>query len=109
MFVITDDDILSAEKLLLQPGEHFDTERSDVIKCLDQKDVVACPGSGKTTALLAKLLIISRQIPLPGNRGICVLTHTNVAIDSITAKIGPSADRLFQYPNHFGTIQSFVD
>ena len=70
---------------------------------------MACPGSGKTTALVAKLLIIGEQLPLNGNRGVCVLTHTNVAIDTIRQNIGRSTDKLFNYPNFFGTIQSFVD
>ena len=48
-------------------------------------------------------------MPLPDNQGICVLTHTNVAIDEIKNKLGYKADILFKYPNHFGTIQSFVD
>lgn len=38
----------------------------------------------------------------------CVLTHTNVAIDEIKAKVGPKAEMLFSYPNFFGTIQTFL-
>ncbi len=109
MLTITDEDILVAEKVLLPEGKAFDDERRTVIKCLESKDVLACPGSGKTTALLAKLMALSRQLPLEGNKGICVLTHTNVAIDTIAQGAGLPADKLFEYPNHFGTIQSFVD
>ncbi len=109
MFSISDENITSAEGCLLPHGSTFDTQRCEVIKCLKSKDVQACPGSGKTTALLAKLLIISRQLPLKSNKGICVLTHTNVAIDTITQNMGISAGKLFSYPNHFGTIQSFID
>ncbi len=109
MFKINDDDITHIEKLLLPIGEVFDDERRKVIKCLETTDVQACPGSGKTTALLAKLLILSNQLPLKDNRGICVLTHTNVAIDEIKNRIGLASGKLFNYPNHFGTIQSFVD
>jgi DNA helicase II / ATP-dependent DNA helicase PcrA len=109
MINITDDDIDKAQRILLKEGETFDEERRTVIKCIESKDVQACPGSGKTTALLAKLLIISNKLPLEGNKGICVLTHTNVAIDEIRTRMELSAERLFGYPNHFGTIQSFVD
>lgn len=109
MVKITDSDIAEVEKILLEPGELFDKERRDVIKCLESKDVLACPGSGKTTALLAKLLIIGSQLPLKDNKGICVLTHTNVAMDKIKGQIGIPRNNLFRYPNHFGTIQSFVD
>lgn len=37
------------------------------------------------------------------------MTHTNVAIDERKAKLGSKANVLFSYPNHFGTLQSFVD
>jgi superfamily I DNA/RNA helicase len=107
--IISDDDISWAEGILLPPGELFDEERRIAIRCLDTKDILACPGSGKTTALLAKLLILSRKMPLENNRGICVLTHTNVAINAIKKKASLYASKLFGYPNHFGTIQSFVD
>ncbi len=107
--IINDNDINWAENILLPPGEHFDDERKAVIKCLESKDILACPGSGKTTTLLAKLLILSRQMPFENNRGICVLTHTNVAIDKIKTQASFASYKLFNYPNHFGTIQSFVD
>jgi DNA helicase-2/ATP-dependent DNA helicase PcrA len=109
MFKIDDEDIYLAERLLLPEGEVFDKERRDVIRCMDSKDIQACPGSGKTTTLLAKLSIIARQLPLKTNQGICVLTHTNVAVDEIRDRLDGKADILFQYPNHFGTIQSFVN
>lgn len=105
----TDEEITYAEKILLQDDETFDSERKEVIKCNESRDVVACPGSGKTTTLLAKLAIIAKRMPLENGRGICVLTHTNVAIDEIKNKLKNQADVLFNYPNFFGTIQSFVD
>jgi len=75
---------------------------------MESRDVVACPGSGKTTALLAKLLILARKMPFEDGRGICVLTHTNVAIDEIKKKARIASASLFKYPNFFGTIHSFV-
>ena len=84
-------------------------ERVTAIECLENKPIVACPGSGKTTVLLAKLVILSNRMPFDDGRGICVLTHTNVAIDLIKEKLGAEASKLFVYPNFFGTIQSFVD
>lgn len=98
-----------AEKLFLPNGYHFDQESVNFIKCLETTDVVACPGSGKTTALLVKLFIMSQYMPFDGNKGICVLTHTNVAIDEIKRRMGKASSVLFTYPNFFGTIQSFVD
>jgi DNA helicase-2/ATP-dependent DNA helicase PcrA len=106
---ITDKDIQRVERLLLPTGCKFDPERREVINCLETKDIKACPGSGKTTTLIAKLIILSEHMPFEDGRGICVLTHTNVAIDKIKEKLGSKSDILFSYPNHFGTFQSFVD
>lgn len=107
---ITDEDIAYAEKLLLPPEAKFNEERRAFICCMESRDVVACAGSGKTTALLAKLLILARKMPFEDRRGICVLTHTNVAIDEIKNERSRIASaQLFRYPNFFGTIQSFVD
>lgn len=104
-------EIKYASKVLLPKEYCFfdDDEKVEIIKCNESRDIQACPGSGKTTTLLAKLLILANRMPLDGNKGICVLTHTNVAIDEIRTKLGSKADILFRYPNHFGTIQSFVD
>ena len=109
MLQITDYDIARAEKLLLPSGCSFNEERRAFIHCMESRDVVACPGSGKTTALLAKLLILASRMPFPDSRGVCVLTHTNVAIDEIKKRAGSAADALFRHPNFFGTIQGFVN
>lgn len=108
--LISDDDINKAEKIFLKNGQSFDEEHRNFIKCIDKSlHLQACPGSGKTTALLAKLYILSEKMPFEKNQGICVLTHTNVAIDIIKSKLGEKANRMFNHPNFFGTIQSFVD
>ena len=106
---ITESDIEYAEKILLAEGQNFDDERRAFIKNLEVIDLQAVPGSGKTTALLAKLLILERKLPFANNSGILVLSHTNVAIDEIKHKIKPYCPKLFSYPNFIGTIQSFVD
>ncbi|MGG3284392.1 UvrD-helicase domain-containing protein [Paenibacillus solani] len=106
---IEDHEIELVERVLLPAGESFDDQRRAVIRCLESKDVQACPGSGKTTALLAKLSILSQKLPLKNNKGICVLTHTNVAVNEIRERLDDKAEILFKYPNHFGTIQSFVN
>lgn len=106
---ITDENIGYAEQILLPEGKTFDPERRDFIKNLDTVDLEAVPGSGKTTALLAKLILLEQQMPLKGSKGVLVLSHTNTAVDEIKNKIGKIAPRLFEYPNFVGTIQSFVD
>ncbi|WP_431136953.1 UvrD-helicase domain-containing protein [Psychroserpens mesophilus] len=109
MIEITDEDINYAEEILLKPGQSFDEERRCFIRNLSTIDLQAVPGSGKTTALLAKLLIIEKRLPLPENRGVLVLSHTNAAINEIMERIGHHCPKLFSYPNFVGTIQSFVD
>ena len=105
----TDDEIKIAHDLLLPGKPDFDEDKVAVIKSNISQDIKACPGSGKTTVLLAKLLILANRMPFGDGSGICVLTHTNVAIDEIKARFGSQADILFSYPNFCGTIQSFVD
>ena len=107
---ITDEEILYAERLLLPVGKTFDEEeRRPYIRNFNTIDLQAVPGSGKTTALLAKLLILEHKLPFADGSGILVLSHTNAAIDEIKEKILKHCPRLFSYPNFIGTIQSFVD
>ena len=108
---VTEEDIRYSEEILFSKTNVFDEkERIPIIEDFNKSfDVNACPGSGKTTVLLAKLIILSRKMPLNNGQGICVLTHTNVAIDEIKNKLGDKSSVLFKYPNYFGTIQNFVD
>ncbi|MGM0946129.1 MAG: UvrD-helicase domain-containing protein [Bacteroidota bacterium] len=109
MFDINDADIAYAEDILLKEGLSFDEERKTFIKDLTTLDLQAVPGSGKTTALLAKLLILEKHMPFADGFGILVISHTNAAVDEIHSRIGKHAPNLFRYPNFVGTIQSFVD
>lgn len=104
----TDEEIKIPHDILLKDKKPFDPIKINIIKEDSSCYVQACPGSGKTTTLLAKLIILANKMPLPEGKGICVLTHTNVAIDEIKAKLGTKADVLFRYPNFFGTIQTFL-
>ncbi|MDO8736103.1 MAG: UvrD-helicase domain-containing protein [Thermoleophilia bacterium] len=107
--LISDDEIEFAEQILFGQTGIFDDERKEFIKNIETIDLQAVPGSGKTTALLAKLLILERFLPFDDGSGILVISHTNAAIDEIRDKIGAYCPRLFSYPNYIGTIQSFVD
>jgi len=103
------DDIPYVEKILLPEGKTFEKQRKNFILNLDTIDLQAVPGSGKTTALLAKLLLLENQLPFEDGSGIIVLSHTNAAIDEIKNKLKHHCPKLFSYPNYFGTIQGFVD
>lgn len=100
--------IHEAEQLLLRGHGTFDEERINFIKNLDSIDLLAVPGSGKTTALNAKLYCMSKQLPMADGSGILVISHTNAAIDEIKHNLSSCSD-LFDYPNFVGTIQDFVD
>lgn len=102
-------DIQATEKLLLPHGAHFAEDAREVIRCWHSTDVAACPGSGKTTVLLAKLKLLADKMPLKNGAGICVLSHTNVAVNEIKNQLSDYAERLLNYPNYIGTIQSFID
>lgn len=106
---ITDEDIDWIETILGK-DIHFDHERRDVIKCLESIDIKACPGSGKTTTLVAKLAILAKKWPYD-DFGICVLSHTNVAREEIQVRLGnyEIGRRLLSYPHFIGTVQSFFD
>ncbi|RZJ90517.1 MAG: hypothetical protein EOO20_07895 [Chryseobacterium sp.] len=106
---ITDDQVRLAEKYLLPDGKTFDGERVAFIKDLSTHDLHAVPGSGKTTALLAKLIALEQHLPFSDRSGVLVISHTNAAVDEIRHKIGHICPRLFAYPNFIGTIQGFVD
>ncbi|MDP4199713.1 MAG: UvrD-helicase domain-containing protein [Bacteroidota bacterium] len=107
--VVTNGDIEYAEGILLPAGMTFDDERRAFIRNFETIDLQAVPGSGKTTALLAKLLIIEKHLPLNDGSGVLVLSHTNAAVDEIKNAIGIHCPKLFAYPNYVGTIQSFTD
>lgn len=97
-----------AEEILIG-GEEFDDERRRFIQHMETVDLLAVPGSGKTTALLAKLYCMTKQMPFENNQGILVLSHTNHAIEEIEKVLKPLCPQLFSYPNFVGTLQSFAN
>ena len=112
---IKEADIQWACKVLGLPPNAFsgadgDDPRSTILKSLVPVDVEACPGSGKTTLLVAKLVILARSWT-DRRRGICVLSHTNVARREIENRLGgtPEGKSLLKYPHYIGTIHGFVN
>lgn len=105
---VSDEDVVRAGELL--SAEFTDDYRSAVIKCATSADIQACPGSGKTTLLVGKLAILAEKWCW-NDRGICVLSHTNVARREVERRLGKSTrgQKLLGYPHFVGTIQAFVD
>ena len=113
--VIDDSDIAWACRALGLPTTAFTgTDGNDprlrIIRSMDTLDIEACPGSGKTTLLVAKLAMVARTWTDP-RRGLCVLSHTNVARREIETRLGNTAagQRLLGYPHFVGTIHGFVN
>jgi hypothetical protein len=109
--IITETDLREAAALL-QVEEHslFASNRLEVATGMQSMDVTACPGSGKTTLLVAKLAMLAR-LWKHSTRGICVLSHTNVARTEIETHLGNTASgqTLLSYPHYVGTIHGFVN
>jgi superfamily I DNA/RNA helicase len=108
--LITKEDIAALalnEKLIFN-----DEERISILESKRSIDVQACPGSGKTTLIAAKLILLAKKWPLSG-QGVCVLSHTNVAKNEVIERLKKSktleAQRLLSYPHFIGTIQEFTN
>ncbi|MEC0305072.1 UvrD-helicase domain-containing protein, partial [Terribacillus saccharophilus] len=66
------------------------------------------PGSGKTTVLIAKCGLLMNNL-VKSNKGICLITHTNVAVDEIRNGLTSIGISNIEYPNFIGTIQEFFN
>jgi len=100
-----------AELAVLTQDLNFDDdERRSALLENGSKDFNAVPGSGKTSLLAAKLLMLAKKWP-HARKGICVLSHTNVARDEIVRRLAETAEgaQLLSYPHFIGTIHSFVN
>lgn len=88
----------------------IDQSRQEFLCARETLDVSACPGSGKTTLIVAKLAIMARKWP-HRTRGICVLSHTNAARAEIQRRLRGTVvgQQLLSYPHFIDTIHSFVN
>jgi DNA helicase-2/ATP-dependent DNA helicase PcrA len=106
---ISDWDIANAERILLWEVGTFSDESKIFIRDFTTRDLCAVPWSGKTTTLHAKLLCLEKYLPFHDWSWICVLSHTNTAVDEIKDKIAIHCPHLLSYPNFIWTIQDFVN
>lgn len=92
------------------PSRHLSLDEPRRSAILNYADVQACPGSGKTTLVGLKLLLLLEKWH-DAYSGICVLTHSNVAIAEIVSRLGSDAagGKLLSYPHFIGTIQDFTN
>ncbi|MDP2367186.1 UvrD-helicase domain-containing protein [Rhodoferax sp.] len=95
----------------LTPDLNFDdAERQEALLENGPRDFNAVPGSGKTSLLAAKLLLLAKKWP-HAKKGVCILSHTNVAREEIARRLAQTEEgsRLLIYPHFLGTIHSFAN
>lgn len=93
---------------ILPPGFSFLEQQKAAILADGSLNIVAGPGSGKTTVLIAKCAILLNQLKA-SNKGLCLITHTNIAVDEIKNGLKKIGIKNIEYPNFIGTIQEFFN
>lgn len=120
-YTFTEGEIKQVEEILINWNK-FCIERRKVLENFDDNiGVQAVPWSWKTTLLVAKLFLLAQRINFE-NEAVCILTHTNVAVDEIKKKVKKAKlnnnvektfidniERILKFPNYIWTLQSFVD
>lgn len=102
-------EILSSIEMNLLPVDcKFSEEQKEVIYENNSIDVVAGPGTGKTTVLTARIKMLFEEVN-GSRKGICVLTHTNVAVDEIKSGLRKLGIDEIKRPHFIGTIQDFFN
>jgi len=83
-----------------------------IIVCKSPQIIVkACPGSGKTLSVAARLARLLQSNNLGRHQGIAVLSFTNTACEEIKKKLKEEFGRTEEigYPHFIGTIDSFIN
>ena len=93
---------------VLPPGGNFSEEQIDIIFEDNKMDVVAGPGTGKTTVLTARIKVLLEKLQ-NSKEGMCILTHTNVAVDEIRTTLRKLGVNEINKPHFLGTIQDFFN
>ncbi|UKJ83707.1 AAA family ATPase (plasmid) [Priestia megaterium] len=97
------------EKILLGNGK-FNKLQREFIELNETKTIVAGPGTGKTTALAAKIVLVLRHLNRIGSKdGLCIITHTNVAVNEINNALQQAGIGSIAHPHFIGTIHEFFN
>ena len=86
-------------------------QQQAVVDCNEPRIVVkACPGSGKTFSVAARMSKLLRDNKLSRHQGIAVISFTNTACEVIQKELKETFDcRNIGYPSFIGTIDSFIN
>lgn len=97
------------ETILLN-GNHFNSQQRAFIELFESKTIIAGPGAGKTTSLAAKIILLLRYLNYSGSReGVCIITHTNVAVNEINIALQKAGIKSISHPHFIGTIHEFFN
>jgi DNA helicase-2/ATP-dependent DNA helicase PcrA len=83
----------------------FTSAQLSLINTTESVYVEACPGAGKTQAVVQRFL--NRPDPDP-RRGVALISFTNMAIEEVRKRSSSRPD-LLRAPNFVGTVDSFIN
>ena len=86
-------------------------QQQAVVDCNEPRSVVkACPGSGKTFSVAARMARLLRENSLSRHQGIAAVSFTNTACDVIKKELKDTFGYPnVSYPSFIGTIDSFIN
>ncbi len=87
------------------------TQQQAVVDCTEPRIVVkACPGSGKTFSVAARMAKLLRENNLSRHQGIAAISFTNTACEVIQKELKETFGCTnIGYPSFIGTIDSFIN
>ena len=106
---VTEEEIKKAEEDVLLGRTGFSDQQKEFLKTLTSCSLQSYAGTGKTSVLVAKLHILAQKRIWEKGEAICVVSHTNIAVDEIKNRVAVHYPEIMQYPNFVGTIQEFVN
>ncbi|MCM3673204.1 UvrD-helicase domain-containing protein [Peribacillus simplex] len=102
-------DYKKIEDVLLN-GAQLNPLQKEFIELFETKTIVAGPGTGKTTSLAAKIALMMIDLKRRNkNEGICIITHTNVAVNEINNALQKAGVGKIKHPHFIGTIHEFFN
>jgi DNA helicase II / ATP-dependent DNA helicase PcrA len=89
----------------VQPSSLSDEQRALAIHTGGHLFAIACPGAGKTRAIVARYI---RRVKEEPRKGIALLSFTNAAISEVRTRCGDMPDAL-KAPHFIGIFDSFIN
>lgn len=91
--------------MVTQPEGWTPTDaQRELIEADGSRFVEACPGSGKTKAIVARYERLARS---RARRGVALLSFTNAAVDEVVTRCAEQS--MLEPPNFIGTFDSFIN